>query len=79
VECQEMLSTVESSYIPFLQLFHLWKSEPCAQRIALNARLGAIAAQLLGVNGVRLYQDSLFVKRPGDGPTQWHTGTQEYF
>ena len=28
---------------------------------------------LTGVPSVRLYQDSLFVKRSGDGPTQWHS------
>ena len=26
-----------------------------------------------GVPAVRLYQDALFVKRPGDGETQWHS------
>lgn len=72
-ECQEMLSTVDSTYIPFLQLFNVWRKVPAARAVSINQNLGKIAAQLLGVDAVRLYQDSLFIKRPGDGPTQWHT------
>ena len=26
-----------------------------------------------GTKSVRLYQDALFVKRSGDGPTRWHS------
>lgn len=36
-------------------------------------RFGHVAAQLLGVPRVRLYQDSIFTKRSGDGPTLWHS------
>ena len=25
------------------------------------------------MDAVQIYQDALFVKRPGDGPTQWHS------
>lgn len=73
-ECQDLLAEVDPSFLPFLQLFNLWKALPAARDIACDARLGSVAARLLGVPGVRLYQDSLFVKRPGDGPTLWHTG-----
>lgn len=37
------------------------------------SRFGHVAAQLLGVPRVRLYQDSIFTKRSGDGPTLWHS------
>lgn len=73
-ECQDILrKAVQPSDIPFLQLFHLWREHDVAKRIACSPALGKIAAQLLGVPAVRLYQDSLFVKRPGDGPTEWHS------
>ena len=72
-ECEEMLASVGGEYIPFLQLFNLWRGLPAAKRVACSAELGRIAADLLGVPAVRLYQDSLFAKRAGDGPTQWHT------
>lgn len=33
----------------------------------------AVLAKHLGTKSVRLYQDALFVKRSGDGPTRWHS------
>ena len=45
---------------------------PCLLILSLGT-LWPVAAKLLGVNAVRLYQDSLYVKRPGDGPTAWHS------
>jgi hypothetical protein len=73
-DCQRMLAEVDTSYIPFLQLFNIWKHLSSAKSIALHSQLGKVAAHLLGVDSVRLYQDSLFVKRSGDGATLWHTG-----
>ncbi|CAM9250110.1 unnamed protein product, partial [Hapterophycus canaliculatus] len=43
------------------------------ERLVLSPRLAHVAAQLLGCERVRLYQDSTFCKRPGDGPTRWHS------
>ena len=78
-QCQALLAEVDPSFFPFLQIFNLWKTLPAARDIACSALLGSAAAALLGVNSVRLYQDSLFVKRPGDGPTLWHTGKRMSF
>lgn len=72
-ECMAILSDVEAEDIPFMQLFNLWRQVPEIQAIALNPELGKFAADLLGVDAVRLYQDALFVKRTGDGPTMWHS------
>ena len=36
--------------------------------------MGATAAQLLGVRRVRLYQSCVFIKEPGMGDTNWHSG-----
>eukprot|EP00981_Chlorochromonas_danica_P009266 scaffold2582_cov162-Ochromonas_danica.AAC.35 len=66
-------STIPKSQMPFLQVFHLWKSSEMVRKLAFSPVLGRLACQLLDVPAVRLYQDSLFVKRPGDGPTMWHS------
>ena len=60
---------------PFLQTFNMWRDPRNKELLPLffSKGLGKIAADLLGVNAVRLYQDSMFVKRPGDGPTLWHS------
>lgn len=72
-DCERMLKDVDSEDIPFLQLFNLWYQSDAARTLALSPDLGRVAAELLGVDGVRLYQDTLFVKRSGDGPTRWHS------
>lgn len=58
--------------LPFLQLFNLHETVPEVDAIVRDPILGHIAADLLGINSVRLYQDSVFWKRPGDGPTPYH-------
>lgn len=58
--------------IPFLQLFNLHETVPEVNAIVRDSALGRIAADLLGVDAIRLYQDSVFWKRPGDGPTPYH-------
>lgn len=57
----------------FLQYFNLWRESAALRDAALHSGMGAAAAALLGVRRVRLYSDALFVKRPGDGVTDWHT------
>jgi hypothetical protein len=61
--------------VPFLQVFNGWRAGcAAARRLACSERLVHAAAALLGVEprAVRLYQDALFVKRPGDAHTSWH-------
>jgi hypothetical protein len=72
-ECETKLSAMESDNVPFMQLFNMWLTSPAAQAVVASPQLAKIAAQLLGCDTVRLYQDSLFIKRPGDGPTRWHS------
>lgn len=59
--------------VPFVQYFNLHRRDPGLRAAALSPRLGFWASRLLGVDRVRLYQDALFLKRPGDGPTHWHS------
>ena len=74
-ECIEALTSVgiPADSLPFLQHFNTWKSVASARSVAKSARLAHAAATLLDVPSVRLYQDSVFHKRPGDGPTPWHS------
>jgi len=62
--------------VPFLQVFNVHRGTmPGAQAIhalATDARMGEIAASLLGVPSVRLYQTSVFMKECGHGETSWH-------
>jgi hypothetical protein len=41
--------------------------------LSTSPRLASAAAALLGAKRVRLYQDCVFVKQPGHGPTNWHS------
>lgn len=56
----------------FLQVTNLWRTDPVAREFVFNERLASIAAQLLGVERVRLYHDQALYKEPGGGITPWH-------
>eukprot|EP00611_Tribonema_gayanum_P008068 TRINITY_DN17527_c0_g1_i3.p1 TRINITY_DN17527_c0_g1~~TRINITY_DN17527_c0_g1_i3.p1 ORF type:complete len:406 (-),score=153.31 TRINITY_DN17527_c0_g1_i3:44-1228(-) len=76
-ELLALLRQLPPDEIPFLQVFNMWRT-PGAHAAAVSAlvrsrRLARHAAALLGCQAVRVYQDSTFVKRSGDGPTNWHS------
>ena len=56
----------------FLQVPNLWRYDERAARFALARRFGSIAAQLLGVDAVRMYRDQALFKEAGGGRTPWH-------
>ncbi|MGN6640735.1 MAG: phytanoyl-CoA dioxygenase family protein [Mucilaginibacter sp.] len=56
----------------FLQIMNLWRSDEAVRKFVLSKRLGKIAADLLGVENVRIYHDQALFKEPGGGPTPWH-------
>ena len=56
----------------FLQVMNLWESSPLVGRFVMGQRLGRIAAELLQVQGVRLYHDQSLYKEPGGGITPAH-------
>ncbi len=56
----------------FLQVMNLWCEDDEVRRFVLAARFAGIAADLLGVEGVRIYHDQALVKEPGGGHTPWH-------
>jgi len=73
---REALDRLPGGSIPFLQVFNLWRTDVAVLNLLRSAAVAGSAAQLLGAkrgDRLRLYQDSLFVKRVGDGPTHWHS------
>ena len=56
----------------FLQVTNLWRHAQDVARFVLASRFAGVAAQLLGVDAVRLYHDQALFKEPGGGITPWH-------
>lgn len=56
----------------FLQITNLWEESPTIAEFSLSWRVGHIAAQLMRVDGVRMYHDQALFKEPGGGFTPWH-------
>ena len=56
----------------FLQVMNLWKESEDVREFVFGKRLAQIAAQLMGVSGVRIYHDQALYKEPGGGITPWH-------
>jgi hypothetical protein len=56
----------------FLQVWNIWLRDPAVARFVLAHRFAKMAADLLGVDGVRLYHDQALFKEPGGGHTPWH-------
>ncbi|MFD2613392.1 phytanoyl-CoA dioxygenase family protein [Paenibacillus gansuensis] len=56
----------------FIQICNLWKMNPVVARFVLARRFAKIAAELMGVDGVRIYHDQALFKEPGGGHTPWH-------
>ena len=59
----------------FDQLINLWQTDKGAREIMLDERLGKMAAQLAGVDGIRIWHDQALIKRPWANPTAWHLDT----
>jgi ectoine hydroxylase-related dioxygenase (phytanoyl-CoA dioxygenase family) len=56
----------------FIQVANLWTRSDAIRALVFNRRLGRIASELMGVDGVRLYHDQALFKEPGGGFTPWH-------
>lgn len=56
----------------FLQIMNLWQHDENVKKFVLARRFAKIAANLLGVENVRIYHDQALFKEPGGGPTPWH-------
>lgn len=56
----------------FLQSFNLWRLDERIATFVRSPRFARVAAELLGVEHVRLYHDQALCKEPGGGRTPWH-------
>jgi len=61
----------------FIQVMNLWREDATVKQFVFGKKLARIAAELLGVDGVRLYHDQALYKEPskgnaGGGHTPWH-------
>lgn len=60
----------------FLQVMNLWRDDATAQAFTFSRKLARLAAELMGVDGVRLYHDQALFKEPDGGITPWHCDQQ---
>lgn len=56
----------------FLQVWNIWRRDAAVARFVLARRFAKLAADLMGVEGVRLYHDQALFKEPNGGHTPWH-------
>jgi len=56
----------------FLQIPNLWTKDEGVRRFVFGRRFARVAAQLMGVDGVRLYHDQALFKEAGGGLTPFH-------
>jgi ectoine hydroxylase-related dioxygenase (phytanoyl-CoA dioxygenase family) len=56
----------------FLQIMNLWTKSQIVKEFVFSKRLARLAAELMGVRGVRLYHDQALYKEGGGGITPWH-------
>ena len=56
----------------FLQVTNLWQKDEAVKRFVFEKKFAQIAADLLGVEKVRLYHDQALFKEAGGGHTPWH-------
>jgi ectoine hydroxylase-related dioxygenase (phytanoyl-CoA dioxygenase family) len=56
----------------FIQVGNLWRLDEGVRRFTTARRFAQVAADLLGVEGVRLYHDQALFKEAGGGRTPWH-------
>ena len=56
----------------FLQVTNVWRLDDALRHIVFSRRFARIAAELMGVRGVRLYHDQALFKLAPGKPTPWH-------
>ncbi len=56
----------------FLQVMNIWCSSEMVKEFVFGKRVARIAAELMGVDGVRLYHDQSLYKEPNGGITPAH-------
>lgn len=62
----------ESHDLMFVQRLNIWRDCHSMKEFALNENIAKIAADLAGVDVLRLWNDGAFRKAPWANPTLWH-------
>ncbi len=56
----------------FTQRVNLWQTNDKVKPLVTDERLGKLATELAGVEGLRLYHDQALIKEPWGNPTAFH-------
>jgi len=56
----------------FIQRINLWQDHEGMRQLMLDARLGKLATELAGVDGIHIWHDQALIKQPWGNPTGWH-------
>ena len=56
----------------FTQRLNLWMDHAGMRELILDERIGKLAAELSGVDGIRVWHDQALIKEPWANPTAWH-------
>ena len=59
----------------FDQVLNLWQTNDKVKALMLDERIGKMAADLSGAEGIRIWHDQALIKRPWANPTSWHLDT----
>lgn len=59
----------------FDQLLNLWQTSEGVKKLILDPRIGKLATELSGADGIRVWHDQALIKRPWANPTSWHLDT----
>jgi len=59
----------------FDQIINLWQTDEEVKKIMLDERIGKMAAQLSGSDGIRVWHDQSLIKQPWGNATAWHVDT----
>ena len=56
----------------FTQRLNLWMDHDGMRQLMVDSRLGKMATELAGVDGIRIWHDQALIKEPWANPTGWH-------
>lgn len=59
----------------FEQIINLWQTDEQVKKLILDERIGEMASQLSGSDGIRPWHDQALFKKPWANPTAWHVDT----
>lgn len=63
---------VGASRTVLYQRINLWMDHPDVRQLVLHEQIGRMAANLEGVDGIRVWHDQALYKDPWANPTSWH-------